>query len=124
MGLAATLQSGVLSAFKALGDLNVKTTYKSMTGITRNISLGTSVATSTDTDMNYGVFAQLSESEIGNFAATMTDSKFLFPRQLLTIEPKAADIVLDRTSGATWEIIKRMSPPGAAVTVLMVRTSR
>lgn len=123
MSLSATLQSGVLAAFKALGDLNKSTTYKSVTGVTRDIAAGTSVPVSTNTDMNYGVFVRLAETEKDQ-GAPLTDSKFLFPRQLLNVEPKASDIVVDRVSGQTWEIVKRMSPPGSAVTILMVRTSK
>lgn len=124
MGLRGTVQGAVLQAFKTLGDLVQTVTYKSLTGtVTRDIVAGTVVPNSNDYTLPRAVFARFNEKEIDANVSVLTDSKLLIPALDLPVAPKAADIVVDE-EGRTWEIVRRLSDPAAAVIVCQVRTSR
>jgi hypothetical protein len=124
MGLRNTVQLAALQAFITLGDLVQTVTYMSLTGaVTRDIEAGTVVPVSVNYTLPRAVFARFKESEIDANVSVLTDSKLLIPALDLPVAPKSADIVLDET-GRTWEIVRRLSDPAAAVIVCQVRTSR
>lgn len=124
MGLTHTIQAGVASAFKAIGDLNKTITYKSLTGaVTRDLDAGTVTPVSVDYVIKQSVFVKFKDNEIDAQVSVMTDEKLIFPRQLLPVEPKATDIIVDNT-GRTWEVTRRLSDAAAAACVVQVRTSR
>lgn len=124
MGLTHTIQAGVKTAFRALGDLNKPLTYKSMTGaVVRDIEAGTVTPVTTDHTLKFSVFTKFKDTEVDAQVSVLTDEKLLFPRQDLPVEPKASDIIVDNT-GRTWEVTRRLSDAAAAVCVVQVRTSR
>ena len=124
MSLRNTVQQGVTSAFKALGDLVRPATYKSLTGnVTRDLVAGTSTPETNDYTLKRTVFTKFSATENEKDASTLNPDKFLFPARDLPVEPKAADIIVDENN-RVWEIVKRLSEPSSAIVVLQVRTSR
>lgn len=123
MGLKATIDKGVLTAFKAIGDLNVPMTYKSATGArTRDLDAGTSVAVVVDYALKYSVFTKFTVEENDKDPTTLTSVKILFPTSTLAVTPKVSDIITDGTR--TWEVLKLLSVPGASLTTLQVRSSK
>lgn len=124
MGLKETVNAGVLTAFKAIGNLNKPMTFKATTGnMTRDLDAGTSVPETVSYTLKFSVFAKWTEAENNKDASTLTTSKLLFPRGILAVVPKASDILVDE-DGHIWEIVKNMSDPADALVKLQVRTSR
>lgn len=121
MGLTATVQQGVLSAFQALGDLVKTATYKELTGaMTRDLDAGTSTPVSVSHTMPRTIIVRFKDSENDANIILETDAKFIAPAVDLSIDPKASDLIID-WRGRTWEIIKNMADPASAAIVLQIR---
>lgn len=126
MGLQATIQSSVVSAFVAMGDLAKPATLKSLTGVmVRDLDAGTSVAQSVDHAIQGGVFVRFKDNENDSNIILETDAKFICPRLWIAdlAVPKAADLIVDALGG-TWEIIRNMSDPAEAAFIAQVRRKK
>lgn len=124
MGLRSTLQQAVVSAFRAIGDVARPATYQSLTGaLVRDLDAGTSVPAVVAYPLTRTVFTKFVEKEIDASVVVETDQKFLFPAVDLPVQPKSSDLVLDEF-GRTWEIVRRLSDPAAALVTLHARSSR
>jgi len=124
VGLRGQVQTAVITAFNAIGDIARPATYQSLTGvITRDLVAGTSTAEVVPYTLKRTVFTKFKDKEINDSIVVETDEKFLFPALDLPVQPKTDDTILDE-HGRTWEIISRLSDPASAVVILQVRTSR
>ena len=124
MGLKGTIDKAVVSAFRAIGDLNTPMTYRSATGqIVRDLDAGTSFPVTVDYALKYSVFVKFTTEENDKDPTTLTASKLIFPTSLLPVEPKDTDILLGN-GNRTWEVMKLLSVPGDSLTSLQVRSTK
>ena len=123
MGMTATLRRAVKKAFQALGDINKKVTYSSVTGPpVRDFDAGTFTVPTVNQTLTLVVFTKFTEKETDKDAALLTGMKMLFPTDDLKVASKASDTVVD-DKGNTWEVMQRLSDPASVVTILQVRSS-
>jgi len=135
MSLAHDLQKATLAAFKVADSVLSDITYRVDQG--SEYSPPTGVVTQTFTD--YDIRAALSSFKKNEMTTGISsgsnqypqliqpnDIKCAFPRQLkelpATFEPKLTDVVIENSSPAkSWDIVRVLSPPGAAVVLLHMR---
>lgn len=125
MALKATIRRAVKSAFLALDDIPRKATYLSKNGApVRDLDAGTYTVPTTSIALKMVAFVRFTQKEADKDpAVVLTDQKALIPTEDLGgVVPKSTDSMLD-DQGTNWEIIRLMSDPAAAVTILQVRTS-
>lgn len=121
MSLTRTIQKGVDTAFKAMGDLVKAGTWIQQTGAP-SIDFASGVATTPTTEYPLAryIFAQYKIEEIDHETVTTKDQKVIFPRQDLPVIPNDADTFRDAT-GKVWQV-KRLSQDAAGgVVVAQVR---
>lgn len=123
--LKQALRAAVAGAFEGLGDLAMPLIYQSLTGeVVRDIAAGTVTPVARNFRIPRGVFTRFRENEIDSNVSLLEDSKLLIPAQYLPVEPKAADLVIERKTKKVWEIQRRLQDPAEAVISLHVRTSK
>lgn len=124
MGLRATIIAAVNTAFNAVGDLIETGTYKSVTGSSYSPATGGVTLTSTDVPLSRTVFYDFEEKEIDGDVVVLHDMQMMLPTaDLGAVVPKHEDVFTD-SAGKTWEIQRRLTVPGNALTILHVRTTR
>ena len=119
MGLRATFASAVASAFTALGDIPLSTTYR-RTVTTYVPSTGNN--TSVDTDYTVSaVFTRFSELEIGRTVGLqVSDVKMIIQTASLAVTPNIqTDTVV--TAAKTYNIVNYNPDPAGATYTFQLR---
>lgn len=118
MGLKATIQSAVQSAFIAFGDIRTSVSYISKGTATYNPTTG--AVTSTDVTITIsGILADYEINEIDNEAIILTDRKIMIPTADLSVTPKIEDTIT--ISSITWQVINVGVDPADAMWTLQLR---
>ncbi len=120
--LALLVQSQVQVAFKLIGTLAKKGTWVQRTAGKPNFKAGTLGGQENSYPLPRCVISRYKIEDVDHQIVTLKDSKLLFPRQDLGVEPQETDIFIDYT-GKRWTVMRIQSDPAAAVVVAQIRTA-
>jgi len=120
MGIGATVQSAVQSAFTVMDDMLTTVTYraKSSGSATYNTTTGAVSESYTDYSVD-GLLVRYQSQEVDNVAIQPTDQKLLVPALDLTPTPKLNDIVV--ISSVSWQVINFSKDPAGAMYIIQLR---
>lgn len=121
MGMRSVIRSGVRQAFNAMGDIVVPGDYIHKTGEgVRDVATGTTVYPTTSYPIRQIAVVGWTQKETDRDPTLLTTEKMLWPAEQCPIVPTPDGTVVD-DDGRVFEIVKLVSAPTDAVTILSVR---
>lgn len=121
MGMRSVIRNGVRQAFNALGDIVVAGNYVHKTGEgVRDTVTGVTVYPTTSYPIKQIAVVGWSQKETDRDPTLLTTEKMLWPAEQCPITPTPDGTVVDADE-RVFEIVKLVSAPTDAVTILSVR---